>query len=101
LPLTNSINFLFFSIKYFLLVKGMSVVNSIKKGDFIRKLGIIRVGNEAKKFQTNEAAFQAQNKKYLIEKNKKLMEFVKGNYPNAKATGDGYFVQVNQTGRMI
>jgi len=79
-------------------VEGMKVVNSIKKEDFIRELNIIRVGDEAKKFQTDEAAFQTQNKKYLVEKSKKLIKFVKSHYPNAKATDDGYFVQINQAG---
>ncbi|SEH90774.1 peptidylprolyl isomerase [Bathymodiolus azoricus thioautotrophic gill symbiont] len=76
-------------------VKGMSVVNRIKKGDFIRKLTIIRVGDEAKKFQTDEVAFQVENKKHAIKKNEK---FVKSNYPNAKATDGGYFVQITQKG---
>lgn len=40
-------------------VKGMSVVNTIKKGDFIRKVKIIRIGDKAKNFKTDEAAFQA------------------------------------------
>ncbi len=39
-------------------VKGMGVVNRIKKGDFIRKLKIIRIGEKAENFQTDEAAFQ-------------------------------------------
>lgn len=39
-------------------VKGMKVVNLIKKGDFIRKVEIIRIGKKAQEFQTNEAAFQ-------------------------------------------
>jgi peptidylprolyl isomerase len=58
-------------------VKGMEVVNSIKQEDFIRKLNIIRIGDEAKKFQTDEAAFQAQSKKYLVKNNEKLTKFVK------------------------
>ncbi|VVM22779.1 hypothetical protein BSPWISOXPB_9907 [uncultured Gammaproteobacteria bacterium] len=76
----------------------MSVVNRIKKGDFIRKLTIIRVGDEAKKFQTDEVAFQVENKKYAIKKNEKFVKFVKSNYPNAKATDGGYFVQITQKG---
>ncbi len=40
-------------------VKGMDVVNRIKKGDFIRKVSIIRIGEKAKNFKTDEAAFQA------------------------------------------
>jgi hypothetical protein len=36
-------------------VQGMGVVNRIKKGDFIRKLTIIRIGEKANNFQTDEA----------------------------------------------
>lgn len=79
-------------------VKGMEVVNSIKQEDFIRKLNIIRIGNEAKKFQTDEAAFQAQSKKYLVKNNEKLAKFIKKNYPNAKARNSRHFIQVNQAG---
>lgn len=40
-------------------VKGLGIVNTIKKDDFIRKATIIRVGEKAKNFKTDEAAFQA------------------------------------------
>lgn len=49
-------------------VKGMGVVNRIKKGDFIRKLTIVRIGEKAKNFQTNEAAFQKYSQKYKTAK---------------------------------
>ncbi|CAC9454791.1 Peptidyl-prolyl cis-trans isomerase (EC 5.2.1.8) [uncultured Gammaproteobacteria bacterium] len=49
-------------------VKGMSVVNRIKKGDFIRKLEIIRIGEKAKNFQTDEAAFQTYSQKHKTVK---------------------------------
>lgn len=49
-------------------VKGMGVVNLIKKGDFIRKLKIIRIGEKAKNFQTDEVAFQAYSQKYSTVK---------------------------------
>jgi peptidylprolyl isomerase len=85
-------------------VKGMDAVSRIKKDDFIRKLKVIRVGYKAKKFKTDEAAFQAQNEKYLIkeknqnaEKRKKFIQFIEANYPNAKAMDGGYFVQIKHT----
>jgi peptidylprolyl isomerase len=40
------------------------VVNRIKKGDFIRKLTIIRIGEKANNFQTDEAAFQRYGQRY-------------------------------------
>ncbi len=70
-------------------VRGMSVVNRIKQDDFIRKVNIIRIGDKAKNFQTDEVAFQATNAKYtskeekkLTQKKQNLVKFVKQNYPN-------------------
>ena len=86
-------------------VEGMSVVNIIKKDDFIRKVKIIRVGDKAKNFKTDETAFQAYNQKYLAKeeakqakKRQKLINFVKVNYPNAKVALEGHYVQINQSG---
>jgi len=86
-------------------VKGMSVVNTIKKDDFIRKVFIERIGDKAKKFKTDEAAFEAYNQKNLVKekakqtkKKQKLINFVKVNYPDAKVATEGHYVQINQTG---
>ncbi len=86
-------------------VKGMDVVNSIKKDDFIRKVKIIRQGEEAKNFKTGEVDFQAHLQKSLkrevekqAKKGEKLTHFSKANYPNAKVTEAGHYMQINQTG---
>jgi len=86
-------------------VKGMSVVNTIKKDDFIRKVFIERIGDKAKNFKTDEAAFEAYNQKNLVKekakqtkKKQKLINFVKVNYPDAKVATEGHYVQINQTG---
>lgn len=86
-------------------VKGMSVVNRIKQNDFIRKVNIIRIGDKAKNFQTDEAAFQATHAKYtskegkkLTQKKQNLVKFVNQSYPNAKLMKAGHFVEINQTG---
>jgi peptidyl-prolyl cis-trans isomerase A (cyclophilin A) len=86
-------------------VKGMSVVNRIKQNDFIRKVNIIRIGDKAKNFQTDEAAFQATNAKYtskeekkLTQKKQNLVKFVNQSYPNAKLMKAGHFVEINQIG---
>ena len=86
-------------------VKGMSVVNTIKKDDFIRKVKIIRVGEKAINFKTDETAFKAYNQKFIdleitkkAKKREKLISFVKANYPNAKVAEAGHYVQINQTG---
>lgn len=90
-------------------IKGMDTVNTIKQDDFIRKVKIIRVGEKAKNFQTNEKAFQTYSQKNLainLEKEKvaeakkqqKLTDFIKAKYENAKIVEAGYFVQINQEG---
>jgi peptidylprolyl isomerase len=86
-------------------VKGMSVVNTIKKDDFIRKVKIIRIGEKAKNFKTDESAFQVHSQKYLVKetakqakKKEKLINFAESNYPNAKVDTAGHYVQINQTG---
>ncbi|ABL02088.1 Peptidylprolyl isomerase [Candidatus Ruthia magnifica str. Cm (Calyptogena magnifica)] len=87
-------------------VEGMNVVNRIKQDDFIRKVNIIRIGEKAKNFQTDEAAFQATNAKYtskeekqLAHKKQSLVKFVNQNYPNTKLMTAGYFVEINQIGK--
>lgn len=77
-------------------IKGIDIVNRIKKDDFIRKIKILRIGEKAKHFQTDEVAFQAQNKKYLAKKREKIIKFVKNNYPNAQAKDGGYFAQIER-----
>ncbi len=86
-------------------VEGMSVVNKIKKGDFIRKVKIIRIGEKAQNFKTDEAAFNAinevrsnQKKKELEKKKVKLANFARANYANAKIASEGHFVEINQSG---
>ena len=84
-------------------VEGMSVVNNIKKDDFIRKVKIIRIGEKAEKFKANEDTFNLENNensnkelKKLNGKKAKLLKFVSDNYPNAKITKQGHFIETNQ-----
>ena len=86
-------------------VEGMSVVNNIKKDDFIRKVKIIRIGEKAEKFKANEDTFNLENGedsnkelKKLNGKKAKLLKFVSDNYPNAKITKQGHFIETNQVG---
>ncbi len=90
-------------------VKGMDVVNKIKKDDFIRNIEIIRIGEKAKKFVTDEAAFQIYQQKNLnkqalektakkAKRKAKLTEFVKTKYPNAQLDKQGYHFQIDQSG---
>ncbi|MDG2395083.1 peptidylprolyl isomerase [Candidatus Thioglobus sp.] len=86
-------------------VEGMDVVNSIKQGDFIRKVKILRIGENAQDFNTDEAAFNAANAEYankemqkIADKKAKFKKFVKANYVNAVITNKGHFVEINQSG---
>ncbi len=86
-------------------VEGMDVVNTIKQGDFIRKVKIIRVGEKANNFQTDEAAFNTANTHYadiearkIMAKKAKLKAFVTANYPKAHISEQGHFIEINQPG---
>lgn len=86
-------------------IEGMGTVNRIKKGDFIRKLNIIRVGEQAKNFKTDEKAFQAHQQKNLakkkakeVQKQKKLIDFVNQNYKKAIDSGKGWWTQIEHSG---
>lgn len=86
-------------------VKGLPVVNAIKKDDFISKIKIIRIGDKAKNFKTHEVAFQKQQQKYdkigkqkLVKNAQKFLQFVQQNYKNAQLNNAGYFAQIKQTG---
>ncbi len=77
-------------------VKGLEVVNKIKKGDVIKKVEIIRIGEEAKNFQTDESAFINQHKQLgLTSKalrdldSKKFQQFISKNYLNSQKTNSG------------
>lgn len=86
-------------------VEGMSVVNNIKKDDFIRKVKIIRIGEKAEQFKANEDTFNLENGEHsnkelkkLNGKKAKLLKFVSDNYPSAKITKQGHFIETNQAG---
>lgn len=43
-------------------VEGQDIVDSIKQGDIIKKITIIKVGDKAKKFKTDQSAFDTYKK---------------------------------------
>lgn len=86
-------------------VEGMDVVNTIKKDDYIVEATIIRIGEKAEAFNTDEKAFQIHKQKYLkiaesetrtIMQN--MAKFVAENYPNAILHSDGYYSQIEIEG---
>lgn len=50
-------------------VEGQSVVNSIKQGDIIKSIEIIRLGRKAKAFQSDQAAFTTLLEKARLKTN--------------------------------
>ena len=84
-------------------VSGLDIVNNIKQDDVINKVNIIRIGDKAKNFKTDENAFQTQINKYKkarsIEKLKELKNlenFVKTNYPKFKIDENGYYTKITK-----
>ena len=77
-------------------VKGMDIVNKIKKGDAINTITIKDVGLDAKNFITNEAKFQALQKNIFDsrykKKDKKLLDFVTSNYKKYTKVNNYYRV---------
>lgn len=86
-------------------IEGMDIVNIIEKGDFIRKVKIVRIGTEAENFQTDETAFKQQTQKSLTSKDQAKKEKLKGfqayidlNYPDAIQTEEGFYYQIKLAG---
>lgn len=86
-------------------VEGMDVVNAIAKGDVIEKIEIIRVGKNAEKFKTNQAAFDSamaeigdsQNGALKKEK-EKIKKQIKDKWPEAHKTRSGLYYQIEAEG---
>ena len=77
-------------------VSGQDVANAIKKGDTIKTVEIIRIGDKAKAFKADQAAFDAlladrrtKAEKASQEKIKAENELIAKKWPNAKITPSG------------
>lgn len=77
-------------------VEGQEVVNAIQKGDTLKSLRIIRVGDKAKAFKADQKAFDTLlaglRQKGETEKQDKIAReqaLIKGKYPNAVKTPSG------------
>lgn len=88
-------------------VSGMDVVNKIQKDDTITTVEIIRVGDEAKAFKSDQAAFDAlldgqdsRAKEKELAAMEEAMEQIKGQYPDAITTDTGlkYVITTEGTG---
>ena len=84
-------------------VEGMDVVNKIKKGDRIKTLKILRVGEEAKAFVANDESFESlkgqAGEKEKLAKAKETKK-IDDQFPNATKTDSGlrYIVTKKGTG---
>ncbi|MDG2397567.1 MAG: peptidylprolyl isomerase [Flavobacteriaceae bacterium] len=79
-------------------VKGQSVVDSIKQNDTIKKVEIIRKGDSANKFDapkifSNHFAKKDSEKTIIIEKNKKILKDLTKNYNKTKS---GLFYKITK-----
>ena len=86
-------------------VEGQDVVNKIQQGDKIKKVSIIRVGEEAEKFSTTATDFaeyvqgvEAREKKKLEDEKKRVLDEIKTRYPNAVKTSSGLMYVVDREG---
>ena len=86
-------------------VEGQDVVNKIQQGDKIKKVSIIRVGEEAEKFSTTATDFaeyvqgvEAREKKKLEDEKKRVLDEIKSRYPNAVKTSSGLMYVVDREG---
>ncbi len=82
-------------------ISGMEVIYRIEQGDIIQRIKILRIGDEAKNFVTNEKSFRAQlkilmNKRDEIMKHdrKDFVSFVKQHYPKAQKTPSGLYYEI-------
>lgn len=86
-------------------VEGMDVVNSIKQGDRINSITIVRVGPAAENFIADQAQFETllanyadMEKQRNAESNKKVMSEIQNKYPNLLEASEGYFYIVDEKG---
>ena len=88
-------------------VEGMDVVNKIAKNDTIKTVEIIRVGDAAKAFKSDQAAFDAllasqedRAKEKDLAAMEEAMEQIKGQWPDAITTESGlkYVVKAEGAG---
>ncbi len=81
-------------------VKGQDIVNTIKKGDIIKKIEILRIGKKAKEFKTDQAAFEKLMLQHREFEKKKVLKIIKSRWPDTVKTPSGlqYIVKKEGTG---
>lgn len=81
-------------------VEGQDVVDSIKQNDVINKVEIIRIGEEAKQFKTDQQAFDDALAAFKQQERQELLNTIEKKWPGMKKTSSGlrYLVKKEGTG---
>jgi peptidylprolyl isomerase len=87
-------------------IESQDIVNEIKQGDTIKKVEIIRVGENAKNFKTGQDAFdQAQDgatgekRKAGQENHEKIIQQIKEKWQNVRHTHAGMYFVITEEGK--
>jgi peptidylprolyl isomerase len=86
-------------------VEGQSVVNSIRQGDRIRRVEIIRVGAEARQFQVTQHRFEEAREELALEQERQArlertakIEEIRRQWPEARVSEDGIRYVITRPG---
>ncbi|NOQ47445.1 MAG: peptidylprolyl isomerase [Desulfobulbaceae bacterium] len=86
-------------------IEGQEVVDSIVQNDTIETVEIIRVGKDAKKFKTDQAAFdktleeiKGGANKTLKEEQGEIKKMIKDKWPEAQKTRSGMYYEIVKEG---
>lgn len=79
-------------------VDGQDVVNAIRQDDVIKKVEIIRIGDEAKAFKTDDTAFNAALKNMTQGEVEKIEKLISKQWPETTTTASGLRYVVKKEG---
>jgi peptidylprolyl isomerase len=87
-------------------VQGQEVVNAIQQNDTIQKIEILRQGEAAKNFSTDQAAFDAAKARLQAaqvmgqeEEQKKTLAMIRKKWPSVRFSHEGLYWVVNKEGQ--
>lgn len=87
-------------------IESQNIVDAIKQGDVISTVEIIRQGEKAQQFQTDQAAFdkakgeiEAKKQAGAAEGQKKTAQLIKKRWPNAQSNKEGLHWVVDKAGQ--
>ncbi|MFP4164006.1 MAG: peptidylprolyl isomerase [Chitinispirillaceae bacterium] len=86
-------------------IRGMDVAEKISRGDVIKKINIVRMGKEAKEFQTDQKAFEGYVTELAQKKEREHMAFLdeqkrilEEKYASAQKSPSGILYTIEQEG---